>query len=100
MAGVHLHQCGYASHGYGADRRVLTQQAPLSRSISNGSDEYGRPKKSGGREPPSGTLEGSISALADALNSLEAVTCSDPAKKLDFEPFHQVCIPVCTNFTA
>ena len=69
-------------------------QAPLSRSISNGSDEYGRPKKNAGRVQPgaSGTLEGSITALADALSSLEAGMPPDMARQLDFEPLDLVCL--------
>ena len=73
---------------------------PLSRSISNGSDEYGRPRKSPGRVQPgtSGTLEGSITALADALSSLEAGAPSDKARRLDFGSLHQVSTSsgVCT----
>ncbi|CAL5218475.1 g160 [Coccomyxa viridis] len=66
-------------------------QVPLSRSISNGSDEYGRPKKSSGKVQPgtSGTLEGSITALADALSSLEAGPPCDKARRLDFGSIHQ-----------
>ncbi len=69
-------------------------QAPLSRSISNGSDEYGRPKKSAGRvQPdPSGTLEGSITALADALSSLDAGMPPDKAGQLEFEPLDLVSL--------
>jgi hypothetical protein len=78
-------------------------QEPLSRSISNGSDEYGRPRKSPGRvlPGPSGTLEGSITALADALSSLEsaapsAAAPSDKARRgLDFEPLQQVSCKPC-----
>ena len=73
-------------------------QVPLSRSISNGSDEYGRPRKGSGRVEPgtSGTLEGSISALADALSSLDSGVSTDKARRLDFGALHQVRLPCCT----
>jgi hypothetical protein len=56
-----------------------------------------------GRVPPgtSGTLEGSITALADALSSLEsaapsAAAPSDKARRgLDFEPLQQVSCKPC-----
>ena len=66
---------------------------PLTRSISNGSDEYGRTSKTPASPRNPGTLESSIGALADALNSLEDVAAPEKARMhLNFEPLNQVIL--------